>query len=90
MNATRFTVACLLLCALPLTAGAQPGVLKQIVPGVWFREGEMDLSHCNNVAPRGAPNGREASTNPTPSGPTVRCRRGTTTTLYTISASATR
>src|SRR5437868_2218918 len=29
---------------------AQPGSLKPIAPGVWFREGEMeDLGHCNNV-----------------------------------------
>ena len=29
---------------------AQPGAVKQIVPGVWFREGEIQkLGHCNNV-----------------------------------------
>jgi len=29
---------------------AQPGTVKQIVPGVWFREGDIDkLGHCNNV-----------------------------------------
>lgn len=29
---------------------AQPGSLKQIVPGVWFREGDIaNLGHCNNV-----------------------------------------
>ena len=29
---------------------AQPGTVKEIVPGVWFREGEIkDLGHCNNV-----------------------------------------
>jgi glyoxylase-like metal-dependent hydrolase (beta-lactamase superfamily II) len=29
---------------------AQPGTLKEIVPGVWFREGEIkDQGHCNNV-----------------------------------------
>jgi len=29
---------------------AQPGSVKQIVPGVWFREGEIkDLGHCNNI-----------------------------------------
>jgi glyoxylase-like metal-dependent hydrolase (beta-lactamase superfamily II) len=29
---------------------AQPGTVKQIVPGVWFREGEIDtLGHCNNI-----------------------------------------
>src|SRR5678815_2035530 len=29
---------------------AQPGTVKQIVPGVWFREGEIDtLGLCNNA-----------------------------------------
>ena len=29
---------------------AQPGTVKQIAPGVWFREGEIDtLGHCNNA-----------------------------------------
>ena len=29
---------------------AQPGTVRQIVPGVWFREGDIDkLGHCNNV-----------------------------------------
>src|SRR5579871_5159612 len=29
---------------------AQPGTVKQIVPGVWFREGDLDkLGHCNNI-----------------------------------------
>ena len=29
---------------------AQPGTVKEIVPGVWFREGEIkDMGHCNNV-----------------------------------------
>src|SRR4026208_497269 len=29
---------------------AQPGTVKEIVPGVWFREGElMDNGHCNNI-----------------------------------------
>ncbi|HET9319408.1 MAG TPA: MBL fold metallo-hydrolase [Bryobacteraceae bacterium] len=29
---------------------AQPGTVKQIVPGVWFREGDlMNLGHCNNI-----------------------------------------
>src|SRR5437870_12469625 len=28
----------------------QPGTVKQIVPGVWFREGELlDMGHCNNI-----------------------------------------
>jgi cyclase len=28
---------------------ANPGTVKIIAPGVWFREGDMDLGHCNNV-----------------------------------------
>ena len=29
---------------------AEPGTVKEIVPGVWFREGEIkELGHCNNV-----------------------------------------
>ena len=32
------------------TVQAQPGSLKQIVPGVWFREGDLkNLGHCNNI-----------------------------------------
>src|SRR6266849_2046540 len=28
--------------------GAQPGTVKQIVPGVWFREGDLEnQGHCN-------------------------------------------
>jgi len=42
-------VAWLLLAGLSVTADAQPGTLKQIVPGVWFREGEQELSHSNNA-----------------------------------------
>src|SRR5882724_431446 len=31
-------------------SGAQPGTVKQIVPGVWFREGDLEnLGHCNNI-----------------------------------------
>lgn len=31
-------------------AEATPGNVKQIVPGVWFREGEIkDKGHCNNI-----------------------------------------
>ena len=29
---------------------AQPGTVKQIAPGVWFREGDIQtLGHCNNA-----------------------------------------
>ena len=28
---------------------ATPGTVRIIAPGVWFREGDMDLGHCNNV-----------------------------------------
>ena len=34
---------------LAVTAQAQPGTLKPIVPGVWFREGETEFSHSNNI-----------------------------------------
>ena len=45
------TFAVLAVLAFFVAAGdAQPGTVKQIVPGVWFREGEIDtLGHCNNV-----------------------------------------
>ena len=41
----------LLLFSAMLTAGiGQPGTIKEIVKGVWFREGELlDKGHCNNV-----------------------------------------
>lgn len=42
-------VAGLLLAGSILTVDAQPGTLKPIVPGVWFRQGEMEFSHSNNV-----------------------------------------
>src|SRR6201993_1190323 len=28
---------------------AEPDQVKLIVPGVWFREGDMEQGHCNNV-----------------------------------------
>ncbi len=28
---------------------ATPETVRIVVPGVWFREGDMDLGHCNNV-----------------------------------------
>jgi len=28
---------------------ANPETVKIVAPGVWFREGDMDLGHCNNV-----------------------------------------
>ncbi len=45
------TFAVLAALAFFTAAGdAQPGTVKQIVPGVWFREGEIDtLGHCNNI-----------------------------------------
>jgi len=45
------TFAVLMAVAFFAGAGdAQPGTVKQIVPGVWFREGDIDkLGHCNNV-----------------------------------------
>lgn len=33
-----------------LNSDAQPGSLRQIVPGVWFREGDIkQFGHCNNI-----------------------------------------
>jgi len=47
--ATPFVIA-LGTCFYVLESGAQPGTMKQIVPGVWFREGEMQtMGHCNNI-----------------------------------------
>ena len=28
---------------------ANPETVRLIAPGVWFREGDMDQGHCNNV-----------------------------------------
>jgi cyclase len=28
---------------------AKPETVRIIVPGVWFREGDMDVGHCNNI-----------------------------------------
>jgi glyoxylase-like metal-dependent hydrolase (beta-lactamase superfamily II) len=42
----------LLLCAsfFATNSGAQPDTMKQIVPGVWFREGDLKgKGHCNNI-----------------------------------------
>jgi len=43
--------AAMLSVALWVSRGeAQPGTVKQIVPGVWFRHGDLEkLGHCNNV-----------------------------------------
>jgi len=50
MQLARPVAAGLLLACLTATADAQPGTLKQIVPGVWFREGDQRaFGHCNNV-----------------------------------------
>ena len=45
------TFAALAVVALFVTGTeAQPGTVKQIVPGVWFREGDLkNLGHCNNI-----------------------------------------
>ncbi len=33
-----------------INSDAQPGSLRQIVPGVWFREGDIkQFGHCNNI-----------------------------------------
>src|SRR3979409_1251809 len=43
--------ASMLSVGLLLTHGeAQPNTVKQIVPGVWFREGDIkNQGHCNNI-----------------------------------------
>ena len=45
------TFAALAAVALFVTGTeAQPGTVKQIVPGVWFREGDLkNMGHCNNI-----------------------------------------
>ena len=45
------TFAALALLAFFVTGtDAQPGTVKQIVPGVWFREGDLEnAGHCNNI-----------------------------------------
>lgn len=45
------TFAALASLALFVTGtDAQPGTVKQIVPGVWFREGDLEhAGHCNNI-----------------------------------------
>jgi len=30
-------------------SGANPETVRLVTPGVWFREGDMDQGHCNNV-----------------------------------------
>ena len=41
------------LASLPLfllPTGAQPGIVKAILPGVWFQEGDLlNMGHCNNI-----------------------------------------
>lgn len=40
------------LCGLALfvsRSDANPETVRRIVPGVWFREGDLDQGHCNNV-----------------------------------------
>ena len=51
MKFTRLmSVAWLLLAGFARTIDAQPGTMKQVVPGVWFREGDQKaLGHCNNI-----------------------------------------
>jgi cyclase len=40
----------LLALGFAITRGdAQPNTVKLIAPGVWFREGDLDQGHCNNV-----------------------------------------
>src|SRR5262245_65881421 len=43
----RFWLVALWVLTVP--SWAQPGTVKEIVPGVWFREGEEDIAQSNNV-----------------------------------------
>lgn len=55
MNKTRISIVCVFAALISVAAfvaagDAQPGTVKQIVPGVWFREGDLkNLGHCNNI-----------------------------------------
>ncbi len=55
MRNTRLLVSCgfaglLMLLFVVTRSDAQPNSIKQIVPGVWFREGDIQKEgHCNNV-----------------------------------------
>jgi glyoxylase-like metal-dependent hydrolase (beta-lactamase superfamily II) len=42
-------VVAILAVIVPFPAYADPGSIDQVAPGVWFREGESDRGHCNNV-----------------------------------------
>src|SRR5271165_4257025 len=46
-----FSFALLLSCGFVLMRGdAQPNTVKQVAPGVWFREGDGEhQGHCNNT-----------------------------------------
>ena len=51
MNRKRMLLVVLfaVLCFVPLVL-PQAGTVKEIVPGVWFREGDIkNFGHCNNV-----------------------------------------
>jgi glyoxylase-like metal-dependent hydrolase (beta-lactamase superfamily II) len=37
------------LAVFVLTVSANPEVIRVVAPGVWFREGDHDRGHCNNV-----------------------------------------
>jgi hypothetical protein len=40
----------LLALGFVITRGdAQPNTVKRIAPGVWFRQGDENQGHCNNV-----------------------------------------
>jgi len=42
-------ISLLCLSFLLTRTDAQPNTVKQIAPGVWFREGDLDAGHCNNT-----------------------------------------
>src|SRR5438552_11568154 len=37
------------LALLVSRSDADPNTVKMIVPGVWFREGDLEQGHCNNI-----------------------------------------
>lgn len=47
---TSLLVVAMFVVGSDTQAAAEPGTTKQIVPGVWFREGDLkNLGHCNNI-----------------------------------------
>src|ERR1039457_4352419 len=45
----RAAAACSVLTVTRTSSDPARGTVRIVVPGVWFREGDMDQGHCNNV-----------------------------------------